>query len=125
MNEHEKINYIEFPANDMVATKQFFGQAFDWTFEEFGPDYVAFHNAGIEGGFFRSEQRATTANGSALIVFYSRNLEETLEKVRLAGGEIVKPVFGFPGGRRFHFADPCGNEFAVWSEVDAAGATIT
>ncbi len=116
MNEHEKINYIEFPAKDLAATKRFFSQAFGWTFADYGPEYAAFSNQGVDGGFYQSELRSSTADGAALVVFYSQELEATLAKIEQAGGEIVKPVFSFPGGRRFHFADPSGNEFAVWSD---------
>ena len=97
MNEHEKINYIEFPASDIPAVKAFFG---------------------INGGFFKSEQISTTANGSALVVFYSKDLASTQAKIEKAGGVIVQKIFSFPGGRRFHFSDPNGNEYAVWSDVD-------
>jgi len=116
MKEHEKINYVELPAVDIPATKQFFSQAFDWIFEDFGPEYTAFANQGLDGGFFRSEQKSTTDQGAALLVFYSRDLEGTLDKIEKAGGKIIKPIFAFPGGRRFHFAEPSGNEFAVWSD---------
>ena len=119
MNEHEKINYVEFPAKDIAAAKSFFGAAFGWSFEDYGPEYTAFSNAGLEGGFYKSDLEASTEQGSALIVFYSQALEETLEKIIAAGGKIVKPVFSFPGGRRFHFSDPNGNEYAVWSDKDA------
>ena len=118
MNEHEKINYIEFPASDIPAVKAFFGAAFGWQFEDYGPDYVAFSNQGINGGFFKSEQISTTANGSALVVFYSKDLASTQAKIEKAGGVIVQKRFSFPGGRRFHFSDPNGNEYAVWSDVD-------
>lgn len=116
MNEHEKISYVEFAASNLEATKSFFSHAFGWSFQDFGPEYVAFSNAGLEGGFFKSERKASTANGSALIVLYSENLEETRSKAVEAGGSIVKEIFSFPGGRRFHFTEPSGNEFAVWSE---------
>ncbi len=116
MNQHEKINYVELPATDIEANKHFFADVFNWQFEDFGPEYVAFHNAGIEGGFFKSQEQSRTANGAALIVFYSNELELTLKKIEQAGGEILQPIYEFPGGRRFHFADPSGNEFAVWSE---------
>ena len=117
MNEHEKINYVEFPARDIEAVKAFFTAAFDWTFVDYGPEYTAFSNAGIDGGFFKSDLSASTESGSALIVFYSKKLENTLSKIVNAGGKIIKPVFTFPGGRRFHFTDPNGNEYAVWSDV--------
>jgi len=116
MPVHEKIDYVEFPARDLAASKAFFERVFGWSFTDYGPDYSAFADQGIDGGFFRSELSAATANGSALIVFYSRELEKTLAKVDQAGGTIVKPIFAFPGGRRFHFCDPSGNEFAVWSD---------
>jgi len=118
MNTHEKINYLEFPAKDMELTKAFFGEVFGWTFVDYGPDYVACENAGIDVGFFKSAKVASSESGSVLIVFYSDNLEETFEKVSQAKGKIVKPTFSFPGGRRFHFADPNGNEFAVWAEPE-------
>jgi len=119
MNDHEKINYVEFPAKDLAATKAFFANAFGWSFEDYGPDYTAFTNEGIDGGFFRSDLSASTATGSALIVFYSSDLAETQSKIENAGGQIIKPTFPFPGGRRFHFSDPNGNEYAVWSDTKA------
>lgn len=116
MNEHEKINYVEFPAKDIRATKSFFSTVFGWNFVDYGPDYIAFSNEGLDGGFFKSNLTASTENGSALIVFYSQELEQTQTKIEQAGGTIIKPIFSFPGGRRFHFSDPNGNEYAVWSE---------
>ncbi|MGH1486384.1 MAG: VOC family protein [Cellvibrionaceae bacterium] len=114
--QHEKINYVEFPVSNMDASKQFFNTVFDWAFEDYGEDYAAFLNAGIDGGFYRSEQVVSTKNGSALVVFYSKALEATQEKIEKAGGNIIEPIFSFPGGRRFHFSDPSGNEYAVWSD---------
>lgn len=116
MPAHEKINYVEYPAKNLEATKAFFQEAFGWSFDDYGPDYTAFSGQGLDGGFFRSDLAARTSQGSALIVFYSERLEETLAKVEAAGGEIVKPIFTFPGGRRFHFTEPSGNEFAVWAK---------
>lgn len=118
MNEHEKINYIELPAKDIPATRAFFTRVFGWEFQDYGPEYSAFSDQGIDGGFFLSEGCSRQENGAALVVFYSNDLEATLEKVTSAGGVIVKPVFSFPGGRRFHFTEPSGNEFAVWSDND-------
>ena len=118
MSNHEKINYLEFPAKHMEQTKAFFGEVFDWTFVDYGPDYVACANAGIDVGFFKSDLMAVSSSGSVLIVFYSDALEATLAKVEQARGKIVKPIFSFPGGRRFHFSDPNGNEFAVWAEPE-------
>ena len=116
MNEHEKINYVEFPAKDIELTKSFFSTVFGWAFEDYGPDYTAFSNQGLNGGFYKSELSVSCKNGSALIVFFSNNLEQTQSKIEPAGGTIKEPIFHFPGGRRFHFTDPNGNEFAVWSD---------
>lgn len=115
MKETGKINYVEFPAKDIEIAKKFFSDAFGWSFVDYGPDYVAIENAGLDGGFFASDKVASTNTGSVLVVLYSDELEETAEKVKSAGGEIIKDIFSFPGGRRFHFSDPNGNEYAVWS----------
>ena len=109
-------NDIEFAAKDIAATKEFCSQVFAWKFEDYGPEYTAFSGQGLDGGFFKAPLSADTRNGSALLVFYSNNLEATQQKIEAAGGDIVKPIFSFPGGRRFHFKEPCGNEFAVWSD---------
>ena len=116
MNLHEKINYVELPAKDLAATKAFFQSAFGWSFVDYGPEYTAFENQGLDGGFFQSDLASSTEKGAALIVFYSNQLEATLAKVEKAGGSILRPIFSFPGGRRFHFTEPSGNEFAVWGE---------
>lgn len=111
-----RINYIELPARDIEATKQFYSDAFGWTFVDYGPDYVSFQQAGMDGGFYKSDNVASTRTGSALVVLYSVELESMQATVEECGGEIIKSIFSFPGGRRFHFADPNGNELAVWSE---------
>jgi len=116
MNLHEKMNYVELPAKDLAATKAFFESAFGWSFVDYGPEYTAFENQGLDGGFFQSDLTSSTEKGAALIVFYSNQLEATLAKVEKAGGSILKPIYSFPGGRRFHFTEPSGNEFAVWGE---------
>lgn len=113
---HEKMNYVEYPSRNLEATKAFFQAAFGWSFADYGPEYAAFSDQGLDGGFFQSDMAASTDNGSALIVFYSARLEETQAKITAAGGQVVKPIFAFPGGRRFHFTEPGGNEFAVWAE---------
>jgi hypothetical protein len=119
VKETGKINYVEMPSRDLEATKRFFGDAFGWSFIDYGPEYVAIQNAGLDGGFFKSEHVATSSSGSVLVVLYSSDLEATLDKVKQSGGTIVQEIFTFPGGRRFHFNDPNGNEYAVWSEPDA------
>jgi predicted enzyme related to lactoylglutathione lyase len=109
------INYVEFGTPDLPATKRFFEAAFGWTFTDYGPDYAAFAGQGLDGGFFTAPAVSRQAQGGALIVFHSAQLEDTLARVQAAGGEVLKPIFAFPGGRRFHFAEPGGNELAVWT----------
>jgi len=107
------INYIEFKSNDLEVTKTFYSSVFGWTFTDYGPTYTAFVDSGIDGGFELTE--APIVNG-ALVVLYHEDLEEIQKKVEKAGGKIVVPIFSFPGGRRFQFLDPSGNELAIWSE---------
>lgn len=116
MNQHEKMNYVEFPAKDLAGTKAFFESVFGWSFTDYGPEYTAFENQGLDGGFFQSDLASSTEKGAALVIFYSAQLEATLAKVEKAGGSILRPIYSFPGGRRFHFTEPSGNEFAVWGE---------
>lgn len=113
MKVHEQIQYVEFLSNNLSRIKEFYSKAFGWKFTDFGSEYTAFSGEHVEGGFTIGEPQ----KGSVLVILYSEKLEETLEKVRKARGEIVKEIFGFPGGRRFHFSDPDGNELAVWSDV--------
>lgn len=110
-NNH--ITYLEFKSNDLVQTKTFYKEVFDWDFTDYGPDYASFTNSGLFGGFERSEK--PIVNG-ALAVLYHKDLNKVISKIENAGGKISKPIFSFPGGQRFHFIDPTGNELAVWSE---------
>ena len=107
------INYVEFKAHDLEATKTFYSSVFGWTFTDYGPTYTAFADSGIDGGFERTED--PIVNG-ALVVLYHESLEEIQINVEKTGGKIVVPIFSFPGGRRFQFLDPSGNELAIWSE---------
>lgn len=110
-NNH--INYVEFKAKDLEAIKKFYSSAFGWKFTDYGPEYVAFNESGLEGGFMQWDDEVV--NG-ALVVLYHTKLEEIKETVIENGGEIVEDIFSFPGGRRFHFADPAGNHLAIWSD---------
>lgn len=114
--QHHKIDYVEFASADPQASCDFFASVFGWRFTWYGPDYVAFHGAGLEGGIYRADLRSRAGDGGALIVFYSRDLDASLALVRQHGASISKPVFSFPGGRRFHFLEPAGNELAIWSD---------
>ncbi len=111
-NNH--INYIEFKATDLEEIKRFYSQVFDWQFIDYGPTYTAFTNSGLYGGFEKSD--ASITHG-ALVVLYHAKLEKIMEKIKEAGGNISKDIFAFPGGKRFHFTDPSGNELAIWSEA--------
>ena len=113
MREDGKIDYVEFPGTDLPATKTFYGAAFGWSYTDYGPDYAAFEGEGTDGGFAAGQEGAPA---KPLVILYAHDLEAMEAKVRGTGGKIVKPPFSFPGGRRFHFADPSGNELAVWSE---------
>jgi len=117
MNNHEKMNYVEFSACDLVATKTFFESAFGWVFQDYGPEYTTFNDQGLEGGFFKTDKAGTQATGGALIVFFSKHLLDTQERVKAAGGVITQDTYEFPGGKRFHFIEPSGNEFAVWGQL--------
>lgn len=113
-SEHDKqIDYIEFTATDIGRTKQFYSSAFGWKFEDYGPDYTSFMDGRLAGGFTKGQP---VHGAGALVVLYAAHLEAMEKKVRDAGGKITKAIFSFPGGRRFHFNDPSGNELAVWSE---------
>ena len=115
MSNNIPINYIELAASDLSAVKQFYNDAFNWQFVDYGPDYTAFENAGIAGGFYHAPMAANASTGSALVVLYADDLEACLANVIACGGSIKTDIFSFPGGRRFHFLDPCQNELAVWT----------
>jgi predicted enzyme related to lactoylglutathione lyase len=108
-----RIDYIEFPATDIAKTTAFYTGLFGWKFTDYGPDYTSFEDGRIAGGFAR--QGVVTRSGP-LVVIYAADLEGTEAKVRAAGGAIAKEIFSFPGGRRFHFTDPNGNELSIWSD---------
>ena len=111
-----QIDYIEFQATDLAATRTFFEQLFGWKFTDYGPDYTSFEDGRIAGGFARANKQSTIASGGALVVFYHPRLEDVRGRVLELGGKITTDIFPFPGGRRFHFTEPSGNECAIWSE---------
>lgn len=121
MREDGKIDYVEFPGGaDLPAVKAFYADAFGWSFVDYGPDYAAM-NEGLDGGFYgapedMSGEDATQVVAKPLVVLYAHDLEAMEVKVKAAGGVITRAIFAFPGGRRFHFRDPGGNELAVWAE---------
>ncbi len=117
MDPANKIFYVEFHATDLERTKAFFEAVFGWTFTDYGPDYTSFVDGQIAGGFARSDRRASQAAGSALVVIFHPRLEEALQRVTQHGGRITQEIFSYPGGRRFHFAEPSGNELSVCSDA--------
>jgi predicted enzyme related to lactoylglutathione lyase len=122
LHRHHGLDYVELAQVDLEAAKAFYGAAFGWTFTDYGPDYVGYcdgrthDGVPVEAGGFRRE--ATVATGGPLVILYSRTLAATRDAVKAAGGQLTKDIFAFPGGRRFQFLDPSGNELAVWSDVD-------
>ena len=113
-NRNNCINYIEFNVGDIARSKEFYGKAFGWHFTDYGPHYCEFSDGRMKGGFDAS---GTVSAGGPLVILYGADLADAVARVEAAGGRIVKPIFEFPGGRRFHFADPDGYELAVWSEA--------
>lgn len=109
------INYLEFNVEDIARSKRFYGDVFGWTFTDYGPHYCEFNDGEMTGGF---DQSAPVRSGGPLVVLYGEDLEAVQKEILAAGGEILLPVFDFPGGRRFHFADPDGYELAVWTATD-------
>ncbi len=112
--DHDRrVDYIEFPATDLTRIKGFYGDVFGWEFTDYGPDYTSFSDGRLSGGFHTS---LPVTSGGPLVVLYSTDLSAMESRVAENGGTIVRPAFDFPGGRRFHFTDPSGNELAVWSD---------
>src|SRR5687768_8746616 len=111
-HQHHGIDYVEIAVTDVAAAQRFYAGAFGWTFNDYGPDYAGIQGEGREqGGLCKSEE---VRAGGPLVILYSRDLDATVTAVKKAGGKILKDPYAFPGGRRFHFADPSGNELAVW-----------
>ena len=110
---NNKIDYIEFKANNLAAVKQFYTAVFDWEFTDYGPTYVSFEKSGVLGGF---ELTMDPIINGVLVVLHHTSLSDVKNKVIQFGGKITVDTFSFPGGYRFQFSDPSGNELAVWSE---------
>jgi len=107
-----KIDYIEFNVSDIARARAFYGKAFEWHFTDYGPDYCEFGDGRLTGGF---TTLGPVRTGGPLILLYADDLEGAVKRVETAGGKILRPPYGFPGGRRFHFADPDGYELAIWT----------
>ena len=115
MNEEGRIDYIEIPVTDLEKARAFFQALYGWTFQEWGPDYFSFDDGRLKGGLRRAEEPAPATG--VLLVFFSEDLERDVGRVKELGATISQDIFEFPGGRRFHFVDPAGTEFAMWSST--------
>ena len=113
-HQHHRMDYIEISVTDMAAAKSFYQAAFGWEFTDYAPVYAGIKGASGEVGGLSLAEKVTA--GGPLVILFSQNLADSLAAVQNAGGKIVREPFEFPGGRRFHFSDPAGNELAVWSE---------
>ncbi len=113
VEQDRRVDYIEFQATSIEETKEFYVEVFGWEFTDYGPEYTSFTDGRLSGGFSAAQ---TVSAGGPLVVLYSTNLAEIQSRVTESGGRIVRETFEFPGGRRFHFTDPSGNELAVWSD---------
>ncbi|MCY1141195.1 VOC family protein [Actinoplanes sp. Pm04-4] len=113
-HEHHVIDYIEITVGDLAAAKRFYGEAFGWQFNDYGPEYAGIRRGAGEVGGLRAGEPVGV--GGPLVLLFSSDLDASVEAVRAAGGQVVEGPYEFPGGRRFHFTDPSGNELGVWSE---------
>ncbi len=111
--QDRRVDYIEFATTNIAETKKFYSTVFGWEFTDYGPTYTSFTDGRLAGGFAVASEVSV---GGPLVVLYSTNLEKIETRVGESGGQIVREIFEFPGGRRFHFTDPSGNELAVWSD---------
>ena len=114
MRPENRIDYVEIPATDLPKARAFFEALFGWEFQEWGDEYMSFSDGRLDGGLRLATEPATTSG--VLLVFYSDDLERDVDRVKALGATISQDIFAFPGGRRFHFIDPVGTEFALWSE---------
>ena len=107
------MDYVEFSVHDIARSKAFYGAVFGWSFVDYGPAYTSFTDNGLGGGFTTD---GTPNPGGSLMVFHVDDLEAALARAKSAGAVIVKPIFSFPGGKRFQFRDPDGYEIAAWTQ---------
>lgn len=116
MQINPQVDYVEMPSRDLEKTKTFFGELVGWEFTDWGPDYCDYNDGQLKGGFYRSDNVANYSQGSVLVVFQTDALEESRNRILKLGGLVSREIFSFPGGRRFHFTEPGGSEFAMWSD---------
>ena len=110
------IDYVEIPSKDVAQSRAFFTALLGWSFTDYGPDYTAFDDGRIAGGFFKSDTVSATTSGGSLPVIYAEALEQAKSEAIRLGATVTRDIFNFPGGRRFQFTEPGGSEFAIWSD---------
>lgn len=113
MRAENRIDYVEIPVTDPIKAREFFAALFGWEFQEWGADYISFSDGRLDGGLRRSAEPAPASG--VLLVFYSEDLVRDTQRITELGGTISQDIFEFPGGRRFHFVDTVGNEYAMWT----------
>lgn len=116
MRDEGRIDYIEIPVTDLDRSREFLSQLFGWEFQEWGPDYYSFNDGRLDGGLRRSEEPAPASG--VLLVFYTQDIDRDYDRVKALGATISQEVIEFPGGKRFHFVDPVGTEFAMWTSTE-------
>ena len=109
---NNRVVHFEIQADDPERALKFYGDVFGWSFKDYGPDYCEFADGRLTGGFAKGAARGA---GGPLVILYADDLPDLQRRIETAGGRIVRPAYDFPGGRRFHFADPDGYQLAVWS----------
>ena len=118
-HRHHAIDYVELTVTDLEQAKRFYSEAFGWRFNDYGPEYAGIQSpqgaSAPEVGGLSTGQEVRA--GGPLVLLYSTDLDRSVEAVQHAGGQVVNGPYAFPGGRRFHFTDPSGNELGVWAEA--------
>jgi predicted enzyme related to lactoylglutathione lyase len=111
---HHAIDYVEIAVDDLEAAKAFYAAAFGWRFHDYGPDYAGIRWVEGDGEVGGLDATRTPVRGGPLVLLWSADLDASVQAVSAAGGAVVAGPYAFPGGRRFHFTDPSGNELGVW-----------
>ena len=114
MRTENRIDYVEIPVTDLPKARAFLEGMFGWEFQEWGDEYMSFNDGRLDGGLRKADEPAPASG--VLLVYYSDDLQRDVARVQELGGTISQEIFSFPGGRRFHFIDPVGTEFAIWTE---------
>jgi uncharacterized protein len=115
---HHAISYVEINVKDLPATRGFYEAAFGWEFNDYGPTYAGIRASDGEGEVGGLNAGSEPARGGPLVLLFSNDLDASVAAVEAAGGQVVSGPYDYPGGRRFHFTDPSGNELGVYSSSE-------